>query len=60
MIIGHEDHEEPSVEDEWRAAEAALATAQKMPGGPDALRPCEGLASFDMRPTSDGARLKKK
>ena len=26
--------EEQSIEKEWRAAEAALADAQKMPGGP--------------------------
>jgi len=29
--------EEPSVEEEWRAAEAALAAAQKMPGGPERI-----------------------
>ena len=27
--------EEQSIEEEWRAAEAALADAQKMPGGPE-------------------------
>ena len=32
MKIGIEDH---SVEEEWKAAEAALAAAQKMPGGPE-------------------------
>jgi hypothetical protein len=26
--------EEQSIEEKWRAAEAALADAQKMPGGP--------------------------
>jgi hypothetical protein len=29
--------EEQSVEEEWRAAEAALANAQKMPGGPERI-----------------------
>jgi hypothetical protein len=29
--------EEQSIEDQWRAAEAALADAQKMPGGPERI-----------------------
>ena len=29
--------EEQSVEDEWRAAEAALANAQRLPGGPERI-----------------------
>jgi hypothetical protein len=29
--------EELSVEEEWRAAEAALATAQNTPGGPERI-----------------------
>ena len=27
----------PSVEEEWRAAEAALSDAQKIPGGPERI-----------------------
>jgi hypothetical protein len=29
--------EEQSIEEEWRAAEAVLAAAQKMPGGPERI-----------------------
>ena len=29
--------EDQSIEEEWEAAEAALAAAQKMPGGPDRI-----------------------
>jgi hypothetical protein len=55
--------EEQSVEEEWRAAEAALADAQKMPGGPErieALKKAGQLANFDTRPTSEGARWRNK
>ena len=50
--------EEQEVEEEWLAAEAALAAAQKLPDGPERIKALKGPVNSDMKPICEGARLR--